>query len=454
MWMMEPDSAEREYAKSACRSTHVLASPRMTPLRPLDRLRATARREPVDRPPYAFWRHFPTADRSPAGLAQATLRFHDRYGSDFLALVPPAGYAAQAWGCVESDTVRQDGSRPCASCAVARPEDWRAIRAVDPAAAPGYADVVETVVRVGFDRRIGGAPVVITLPAPSTVAARLGGGRLAAHLREWPGLVGGALTALAETQARFGELCLAEGLAGVLVTVHAPAEAAFGEDVYAEFLEPHDRAVVDALRSRAELLVIHAAGPVAFARVAGWPAGIVSWTPVPDLPHSPRATRAWWARRWAASSRAPSGTTPRDGRGGSSRCTGRRRGARPRRGRRRPRVAGHARRGAGGRHPGPGGVDPTDPRPRPLTSRQPRGQSRPSEEPIEPVHALYPPEDAGHVRLIGAIRRPGMPAPRVGQARRQLGRLEGPEVPRGLAEVPAGGRLDPVEPGPELRDVQ
>jgi uroporphyrinogen decarboxylase len=284
MWMMEPDSAEREYAKSACRSTHVLASPRMTPLRPLDRLRATARREPVDRPPYAFWRHFPTADRSPAGLAQATLRFHDRYGSDFLALVPPAGYAAQAWGCVESDTVRQDGSRPCASCAVARPEDWRAIRAVDPAAAPGYADVVETVVRVGFDRRIGGAPVVITLPAPSTVAARLGGGRLAAHLREWPGLVGGALTALAETQARFGELCLAEGLAGVLVTVHAPAEAAFGEGAYAEFLEPHDRAVVDALRNRAELLVVHAAGPVAFARVAGWPADIVSWTPGPDLP--------------------------------------------------------------------------------------------------------------------------------------------------------------------------
>jgi uroporphyrinogen-III decarboxylase len=256
----------------------------MTPMRPLDRLRAAARREPVDRPPYAFWRHFPTADRSPAGLAQTTLRFHDRYGSDFLALVPPAGYAAQAWGCVESDTPREDGSRPCASCAVARPEDWRAVRAVDPAAAPGYADVVETLVRVGFDRRIGDAPVLVTLPAPSTVAARLGGGRLAAHLREWPGLVGGALGALAETQARFAELCLAEGLAGVLYTVHAPAEPALGEGTYAELLEPHDRAVLDAVRGRAALCVVHVAGPVAFGRVAAWPADAVGWTPGPDLP--------------------------------------------------------------------------------------------------------------------------------------------------------------------------
>ena len=63
------------------------------------------------------------------------------------------------------------------------------------------------------------------LPSPSTVAARLGGGRLAAHLREWPGLVGDALRALAETQIRFAELCLAEGLAGVLYAVHVARRA-------------------------------------------------------------------------------------------------------------------------------------------------------------------------------------------------------------------------------------
>ena len=252
-----------------------------------DRLRATVRREAVDRPPYAFWRHFPTADRSSAGLAQATLRFHDRYGSDFLAVVPPAGYAAQAWGCVEAETARADGSRPCTRCAVTRPEDWRAIRAVDPATAPGYSDVVETLVRVGFDRRIGDAPVVVALPAPSTLAARLGGGRLAAHLREWPDLVGDALRALVDTQTRFAELCLTEGLAGVLYAVHPPAERALGAAAYADLLEPHDRAVLAALDSRALLRLVHVAGPVSFEQVAAWPADVVGWTPGADLPALP-----------------------------------------------------------------------------------------------------------------------------------------------------------------------
>src|SRR5262249_28860322 len=213
----------------------------MEPMSRFDRLRATVRREPVDRPPYAFWRHFPTADRSPAGLARATLRFPARYGSDSLAVVPPAGYAAQAWGCLEAEAPQADGSRSCARCAVGHPEDWRAIRPLDPASAPGYSDVVEALVRVGFDRRIGDAPVVVVLPAPSTVAARLGGGRLGAHLREWPGLVGDALRALAETQARFADICLGEGLAGVLYTVHVPDDPALGTAAYADLLESHDR---------------------------------------------------------------------------------------------------------------------------------------------------------------------------------------------------------------------
>jgi uroporphyrinogen-III decarboxylase len=250
----------------------------------LERLRAAARREAVDRPPYAFWRHFPNADRSAAGLAQAALRFHDRYGSDFLALMPPAGYAARAWGCVEAETARADGTRPCARCAVTRPEDWRGIRPLDPAAAPGHLDVVETVVRVGFDRRIGDAPVIVGLPAPSTVAARLGGGRLAAHLREWPGPVADALRAITETQARFAELCLAEGLAGVLYAVHVPAEPALGGGAYAELLEPHDRAVLASLSSRAALRVVHAAGPLPLPAIAAWPAEVVAWAPGPDLP--------------------------------------------------------------------------------------------------------------------------------------------------------------------------
>ena len=61
-----------------------------------ERVLAAVNRQPVDRVPYAVWRHFPSVDHSPAGLAQATLRFHERYGSDFLKITPRGGYAVEA----------------------------------------------------------------------------------------------------------------------------------------------------------------------------------------------------------------------------------------------------------------------------------------------------------------------------------------------------------------------
>jgi uroporphyrinogen decarboxylase len=256
----------------------------MTALTRRERVAAAVRGAPVDRPPYAFWRHFPAADRSPAGLAQATLRFHDRYGSDLLVVVPPAGAEAQAWGCVEAEEAEPDGARACARCAVSRPDDWRAVRALAPGTAPGYAETLEALVRIGFDRRIGDAPVLVTLAAPAAVAARLAGGRLALDLREWPGLVQDALRAIAETQIRFAELCLAEGLAGVCFTLRVPPGPARAEPAYGEWAEPHDRAVLDAIGARGALRVVQAAGAVPFEVLASLPAEAIGWAPGGELP--------------------------------------------------------------------------------------------------------------------------------------------------------------------------
>ena len=120
-----------------------------------ERIQAAITRQPVDRVPYAVWRHFPAVDRSPAGLAQATLRFHDHYGSDFLKITPHGGYAVEAWGCVEAEEVLPDGHRACASCAVKTADDWKKIRALDPTSAEGYSHQIETIVRMGFDHERG-----------------------------------------------------------------------------------------------------------------------------------------------------------------------------------------------------------------------------------------------------------------------------------------------------------
>ena len=243
-----------------------------------ERVLAAINRQPVDRVPYAVWRHFPSVDHSPAGLAQATLRFHERYGSDFLKITPRGGYAVEAWGCVESDAVREDGHRPCASCAVRSPEDWKKIRALDPAAAPGWAEEIETIIRLGFDRRIGDAPVVPTLFSPLSLAKKLSGDRLQRDLREHPDAVTGALEAITETLIKFAQLALTEGVSGIFYSIQAASRSANSEEDYARFGEPYDRQFLDAIASQSTLTIIHCHGDgLMFDRLARLPGHAWNW---------------------------------------------------------------------------------------------------------------------------------------------------------------------------------
>ncbi len=243
-----------------------------------ERILAAIAREPVDRVPYAVWRHFPQVDRNPAGLAQATLRFHERYGSDFLKITPTGGYAVEAWGCVEGEALRPDGHRPCARCAVRDADDWRRIRPLDPASAAGWAHQLEVIVRMGFDRRIGDAPVLPTVFSPLSLARKLSGERLNADLRERPGVVKDALEAITETVIRFAARALDEGVSGIFYSIQAASRTLHTEAEYAEFGEPYDRRVLESVRGRALLTVVHCHGDrLMFDRLARLPGQAWNW---------------------------------------------------------------------------------------------------------------------------------------------------------------------------------
>jgi len=243
-----------------------------------ERVLAAINHEPVDRIPYAVWRHFPQVDRNPAGLAQATLRFHERYGSDFLKITPAGGYAVEEWGCVEGEEVRPDGHRPCVSCAVKHGDDWKKIRALDPSSAAGYAQQLEVIIRMGFDKRIGDAPVVPTLFSPLSLARKLSGNRLNADLRERPAAVRGALEAITETLVTFADRALSEGVSGIFYSIQAASRSHHTEDEYAEFGEPHDRRFLESIRDRSKLTIIHCHGDqLMFERLARLPGHAWNW---------------------------------------------------------------------------------------------------------------------------------------------------------------------------------
>lgn len=243
-----------------------------------ERVLAAIRRQPVDRVPYALWRHFPTVDRSPTGLAQATLRFHDHYGSDFLKITPRAGYSVEPWGCVEATEVLPGGNRPCASHGVKDADDWKRVRPVDPTTAPGYSEQMETIIRIGFDRRIGDAPVLPTVFSPLSIARKLAGDRLTIDLREHPDVVTGALEAIAQTQIRFAEAALGEGVSGIFYSIQTASRSAMSEELYERFGEPYDRRVLAAIRGRSVVTLVHCHGDaLIFERLARLPGDVWNW---------------------------------------------------------------------------------------------------------------------------------------------------------------------------------
>jgi uroporphyrinogen decarboxylase len=242
----------------------------------LERIEAALKRQPTDRPPYAFWRHFPDVDRSPAALAQSTLRFHERYGSDFLKVTPTGGYAVEDWGCVESDQVMPDGHRPCARHAVTAPEDWKKIR---PARmeSTGWASHLESIIRCVVDRRAD-CPTMPTVFSPLSLARKLSGDRLKYDLVENPQAVTGALEAITETILAFAEACFREGADGFFYSVQAASTDFHTEDEYLRFGEPYDRRILEAVRPKSKLTILHCHGEhLMFDRLASLPADAWNW---------------------------------------------------------------------------------------------------------------------------------------------------------------------------------
>ena len=243
-----------------------------------ERLQAAISRQPTDRVPFAVWRHFPAVDRSPAGLAQSTLRFHEHYGSDFLKITPRGGYAVEAWGCVESDEVLPTGNRPCASCAIKHPDDWKRIRVLDPGTATGWVEEIETIIRLGFDRRIGDAPVLPTLFSPLSLARKLSGERLAHDLREHPTAVTGALEAITETLVKFADLALREGVSGIFYSIQTASRRVLDEEQYERFGEPYDRQFLSEIHPRSFLTIVHGHGEaLMFEQLGRLPGHVWNW---------------------------------------------------------------------------------------------------------------------------------------------------------------------------------
>jgi uroporphyrinogen decarboxylase len=250
-----------------------------------ERLQATLRGEPVDRPAVALWRHFPVDDQRPEDLAAATLEWQAQYDFDFVKVTPSSAYCLKDWGAQDAWRGNPEGTRDYTTRVIQRPEDWAALTPLHPR--QGHlGGMLKALALIGQD--LGRAtPYIQTIFSPLSQARNLvGPALLPVHVRQHPDKLKAALEVITETTLRFIDAARGTGLDGIFYAVQYASARVLAEAEYKEFGEPYDRKV---LQEAGDLWlnVVHLHGEdVYFDLAAAYPAAVVNWhdtQTAPDL---------------------------------------------------------------------------------------------------------------------------------------------------------------------------
>jgi len=240
------------------------------------RLHATLKGEPVDRMAVALWRHFPVDDQRPEGLAAATLEWQQLYDFDLVKVTPTSSFCLKDWGAEDEWRGNPEGTRDYTRRVIARPEDWTALKPLDPEA--GHLGAQLRALELIRDGLGGRTPFIQTVFSPISQARNLvGADNLPVHLRQHPDELKAALAAITQTTLRFVEAAKQRGIDGLFYAVQFASPRVFSEAEYREFGEPYDRQILLAA-SDLWLNLAHLHGSdVMFDLVAGYGTPVVNW---------------------------------------------------------------------------------------------------------------------------------------------------------------------------------
>lgn len=242
-----------------------------------ERLEAAIAGERVDRAPVALWRHWPGDDRTPEGLAEATLRFQREFDFDFVKVTPSSSFCLEDWGARDEWVGNVEGTREYTHRPVQRPQDWSELAELDPTT-EGLGAQLRCLELLDVGLSPDGVPFIQTVFSPLAQAKNLvGAERLVLHLRTYPDALHEGLRAIAETTIRFVEAARERGIAGIFYAVQHARRDLLSEEEYRAFGRPYDLRVLEAAADL-WLNVLHLHGDaVMFEQLADYPVQVINW---------------------------------------------------------------------------------------------------------------------------------------------------------------------------------
>lgn len=240
-----------------------------------ERLQAAIAGEAVDRPPVAFWRHFPGDDQDPQALARATLSFQQRYNFDFVKVTPSSAFSVADWGVETVWRGNQEGTREYTRRRIQTPQEWRELESLD--VHQGVLGGQLRCLRLLKEGLGGEIPLLQTIFAPLVVARYLRGDAFLVDLRRNPEELRAGLETIADTVARFAEAAIEAGADGIFLAVQQASYRVLSLAEYRELGVPYDRRVLEAA-SRGWLHLLHLHGEdVFYELLADYPVQAINW---------------------------------------------------------------------------------------------------------------------------------------------------------------------------------
>jgi len=241
-----------------------------------ERIAAALKGQPVDRPPVAFWRHWPVDDQYAESLAERTLEYRKRYDFDLIKLTPSSSYCIEDYGAKTAYRALPIGERTYLERVIKKIEDWDKIEPVD-VHKGAYARVLESL-RIVLDRRGDDTPVIQTMFNPLGLVRFLAGDEAyVAHIRREPERLKRALAALTETCVNFAKAAIETGADGIFLSTFAASYDIMSEGEYRELGRPADLKIIAAAsKGWFNLMHLHGVSPM-FDLVKDYPVAAMNW---------------------------------------------------------------------------------------------------------------------------------------------------------------------------------
>lgn len=241
-----------------------------------DRILACIDNSPVDRPPLAFWRHFPVADQDPFEHARATMDFQRRFGFDLIKITPSSSYCLYDWSSHDEWRGNPEGTRDYVSFPVTTPEEWKKLKRLDPKL--GFLAKTLEALKLIKNNNDGFTPIIQTIFNPMSQAKNLAGKEtLQLHMRQYPEALKIGLETITASILDYLSELNKMGLYGIFYAVQHAQYSLLSEIEFQTFSRPYDLKILSSCSNfPIRMLHIHGAN-VMFEQVIDYPVNLVNW---------------------------------------------------------------------------------------------------------------------------------------------------------------------------------